>query len=547
VTRLRRRSPADHAATTGRAARRRPTATVGRAFRNLRTSHKLFLLAFVCFLPTVVVASVGIQQLGALNDAQAVDAQMWQASAALHHLDTRNSELKSDAYRSVIEYDVSSDTAQDVASVQAVVAEIQSLHLPKALADRIPPLKTALDGNSRFIQQFVAMAHEDRNAAIAREAQVAEQNHRLDTALDDFRAQVETQLKASHARVDHLRRQLPITIGITLGVGVGVALLLTILITGQLVRPLKRTVEVLNDVAEGRLDVELRLTSKDEAGQMARALNTAVSRVRQSIAAMGENAHALASASEELSTVASGLTGSAEESATQAQLVSAAAEQVSHNAQTAATGTEEMSASIREIASNATDAAGVAAKAVAVAEETTRTVAKLGESSAEIGNVIKVINSIAEQTNLLALNATIEAARAGESGKGFAVVAGEVKELAQETGKATEDIGRRIQAIQADTAAAVAAIEEISHIIASINDTQTTIASAVEEQTATTNEMGRNVTEAASGSQEIARNITAVAGAAAAATRGATDTAQAAGELARMASDMQKLVGQFRY
>ncbi|MFN8192797.1 MAG: methyl-accepting chemotaxis protein [Nocardioidaceae bacterium] len=114
--------------------------------------------------------------------------------------------------------------------------------------------------------------------------------------------------------------------------------------------------------------------------------------------------------------------------------------------------------------------------------------AELGNSSAEIGNVIKVINSIAEQTNLLALNATIEAARAGEAGKGFAVVANEVKELAQETAKATEDIGHRISAIQSDTENAVTAITEISAIIAQINDTQTTIASAVEEQTATTNE-----------------------------------------------------------
>jgi methyl-accepting chemotaxis protein len=528
---------------------RKPSArrTALRAFRNLRTSRKLFVLAFVCFLPTAVVSAVGVHQLNTLNDAQAADAQMWQASAALHHLDTRNSELKSDAYRALVEYDVSSDTREDIASVEAVYDELEGLHLPKQLEDRMGPLKNALDGNSTFVQQFVAMAHDDRNAAISREAQVGEQNNRLDATLDELRSEVDAALASSHARVTQLRERLPLIVGVTLAIGVAIALMLTVLISRLLVRPLRTTVEVLNDVADGRLDVELRLSSKDEAGQMAVALNAALARIRSSIAAMSENANALASASEELSTVAGELTGSAEESATQAQLVSAAAEQVSHNVQTAATGTEEMTASIREIASNATDAAGVANQAVAVAEQTNTTVAKLGESSAEIGNVIKVITSIAEQTNLLALNATIEAARAGEAGKGFAVVAGEVKELAQETGKATEDIGRRIEAIQSDTAAAVAAIAQISQIIASISDTQTTIASAVEEQTATTNEMGRNVTEASSGSLEIARNITAVADAAAAATRGATDTAQAASELARMASDMQQLVGQFRY
>ena len=174
------------------------------------------------------------------------------------------------------------------------------------------------------------------------------------------------------------------------------------------------------------------------------------------------------------------------------------------------------------------------------------TVAKLGESSAEIGNVIKVINAIAEQTNLLALNATIEAARAGEAGKGFAVVASEVKELARETSKATDDIGGRIDAIQADTRAAVAAIDQIATIIEQINDTQSTIASAIEEQTATTNEMSRNVSEAATGSTEIASNITRVAQAAADTTAAVGSSSAAAVEVARMATELQRLVGQFR-
>jgi methyl-accepting chemotaxis protein len=312
-------------------------------------------------------------------------------------------------------------------------------------------------------------------------------------------------------------------------------------------RPLQRTVVVLESLAEGHLDLQLKVDSKDEVGQMAVALNTAMVRLRQAMSAMGTNAEGLASSSEELSAVSTQMTGSAEESASQAKLVSAAAEEVSHNVQTVATSTQEMSASIREIAKNAYDAAGVAAQAALAVETTSATVAKLGESSAEIGDVIKVINSIAEQTNLLALNATIEAARAGAAGKGFAVVAHEVKELAQETSKATEDIGRRIEAIQSDTAAAVAAISEISGIIAQINDTQSTIASAVEEQTATTNEMGRNVAEAAMGSSDIADNITGVARSASDTTAAASSTSEAAQELARMASDLEQLVGQFAY
>src|SRR6476661_3885689 len=165
----------------------------------------------------------------------------------------------------------------------------------------------------------------------------------------------------------------------------------------------------------------------------------------------------------------------------------------------------------------------------------------------EIGNVVKVITSIAEQTNLLALNATIEAARAGEAGKGFAVVASEVKELAQETARATEDISRRVEAIQADTSGAVDAIGEIASIIASINDYQLTIASAVEEQTATTNEMSRGVAEAATGSGEIAINISGVASSAAASSQTVVQMGEAINELARLSTDLRTRVSAFTF
>jgi methyl-accepting chemotaxis protein len=268
--------------------------------------------------------------------------------------------------------------------------------------------------------------------------------------------------------------------------------------------------------------------------------------LKQVLGKVTESAQALGSASEELTASSSQMASNAEETAAQAGVVSAAAEQVSKNVQTVATGTEEMSASIKEIAKNASDAARVATGAVKVADTTNKTVAKLGESSAEIGKVIKVITSIAQQTNLLALNATIEAARAGEAGKGFAVVANEVKELAKETAKATEDISQKIEAIQADTKGAVEAIGEISVVINQINDISNTIASAVEEQTATTNEIGRNVAEAAKGSAEIAQNITGVAQAAQSTTQGATDSQGAAVELSRLAAELQQVVGQVK-
>jgi methyl-accepting chemotaxis protein len=329
--------------------------------------------------------------------------------------------------------------------------------------------------------------------------------------------------------------------GVLIGLGLGT------FISRIISKPVGHAVEVLEAVAGGDLTRRIDVDTKDEIGQMGEALNSTLNRLTESMAAIGESSTALASSSEELSAVSHQMSSNAEETATQSNVVSAAAEQVTKNLQTVATATEEMSSSIKEIAKNSNEAARVATSAVKTAETTNATVAKPGESSAEIGQVIKVITSIAQQTNLLALNATIEAARAGEAGKGFAVVANEVKELAKETAKATEDISRKIETIQGDTKGAVEAIGEISGVISQINDISSTIASAVEEQTATTNEISRNVQEAARGGSQVTENILAVAQAAKSTTQGANDTQTAAAELARMAAELQKVVAQFKY
>lgn len=254
------------------------------------------------------------------------------------------------------------------------------------------------------------------------------------------------------------------------------------------------------------------------------------------------SATTLASSAEELTALSNEMAGSANNTSDEAQSASAGSEQISRSIGSVAAACEEMQASIREISKNANDAARVAKNAVTVADSTNKTVTKLGESSQEIGDVIKVITSIAQQTNLLALNATIEAARAGEAGKGFAVVANEVKELAKQTAKATEDIGRKIEAIRSDAKSAVTAISEIGTIIGEVNDISNSIAGAVEEQSVTTNDIGRNINEAAKGLEDVASSVARVAIAAKDATRGTGGMQQASAELSRMAVELEAVI-----
>nr|BFE65526.1 methyl-accepting chemotaxis protein [Dactylosporangium thailandense] len=322
----------------------------------------------------------------------------------------------------------------------------------------------------------------------------------------------------------------------------GIGLWVTALVVG----PLRRVSDVLGAVADGDLSTKVDVRSQDEVGAMAAALNKATDSMRETVQTMDHTATSLATSANQLTGVSAQIASGTGEASDQAGVVALAAEEVSRNVQTVAAGADEMGVSIREIAQNASEAAKVASQAVMAAESTNQAVSRLGESSTEIGNVVKVITSIAEQTNLLALNATIEAARAGEAGKGFAVVANEVKELAQETARATEDISRRVEAIQADTTGAVAAIGEIGQIISRINDYQLTIASAVEEQTATTNEMNRSVSEAATGSAEIATNVSTVATATQNTSRNVAEAQRAASDLSRMSSEMRALVARFR-
>ncbi|WP_430640988.1 methyl-accepting chemotaxis protein [Couchioplanes caeruleus] len=328
-------------------------------------------------------------------------------------------------------------------------------------------------------------------------------------------------------------------------VGGALALVLGIMVARQIVRALRRVSAVTRALAAGNLTVRADVAARDELGLMADDLDRAVASLRETITSVGENAVALAASSEELSTTSTQIAAAAEETSAQAGTVSQAAGQVDAGIATVAASSEEMGASIREISANSSEAARVAAEAVEVAAATTGTIGKLGESSTEISNVVKTITAIAEQTNLLALNATIEAARAGEAGKGFAVVASEVKDLAQETARATGDISERVQTIQANTSGAVTAIEQITAVIHRISEFQTTIASAVEEQTATTAEVARSISDAAGGARDISANVDGVAQAAQTTAAAVTQAQAATEELARMSTTLQRVVAQF--
>jgi methyl-accepting chemotaxis protein len=365
----------------------------------------------------------------------------------------------------------------------------------------------------------------------------------LGTMADSF----ETVMKQSTVQMKAENRSMNVTLAASTLVALGIGIFVAVFLSRSIASATQSVLVQAEAIAAGDLTRDdLKVRSQDELGDLTTAINQMSGSLKRMIQDITANSVQVASASQELSSTSQQITANSEETSAQAKVVSNAAEHVSQNLQTVATGAEQMGASIKEIAKNASEAAKIATSAVRVAETTTTTVSKLGESSNEIGQVIKVITSIAQQTNLLALNATIEAARAGEAGKGFAVVANEVKELAKETAKATEDISRKIEAIQTDTKAAVEAIASISEVINQVNGISNTIATAVEEQNATTNEMARNVSEAAHGSGEITSNITGVAQAAESTSRGAEDTQKAAQRLVETSAELRRLVEQFK-
>ena len=325
-----------------------------------------------------------------------------------------------------------------------------------------------------------------------------------------------------------------------------VSVTLVVVVARSITGPLSNCVSGLQSLANRDLTRRLNFHAKSEIGDISKAVDQAADGMQAAVRSIRASAAELNRAADRQTDVSCQMSTTAEQTSQQAQRASVVAEQVSQNTQAVSLAMNELSIAIREIANNTQQAARVATDAVQLAATTNTTVTKLGQSSAEIGEVIKVITSIAEQTNLLSLNATIEAARAGEAGKGFAVVANAVKELAKQTAHATEAIRRKIDVTQNDIRDSVAAISHISHTIEQINDFQNSIAGAVEEQTVVTRDISRNVADAAKGTSEIAGNIVQVARAAEGTAAGAAATRAAAQDATRLASQLNELVSQVR-
>ncbi|ATE55179.1 methyl-accepting chemotaxis protein [Actinosynnema pretiosum] len=514
---------------------------------DLPVSRKLAVLVLTTLLALAAAVAVYNDRVTEDTSARLDDAR--HAGDLVLSLDRLASELRINGLEAITRRAPSAQSTtlqKQVSEAETLLAQLKEVPLPAALTSSVERITTAYTDYTQVVSRFAGGGAADQAQARLSWEQIGVDNYLTRTVLQNERALFAQAIDAAQQQATDSRESARYLLWATVAVAALLMCLLARVVVRSIAGPLLRVHGALVAMAKGDLTVHAEVESRDEVGQMARALDGAQEEMRVIVGSVTASAQTLATTAEEVAVTASSIATSAEESSQQAQGVSAAADTVSENINTVSGGVEDMVSSLGGIAQNASEAAQVANSAVDIAEQTTTQVGKLMESSEQIASVVKVITSIAEQTNLLALNTTIEAARAGEAGKGFAVVAGEVKELAQETARATDDITRQVEAIQADTTGAVTAIGEISAVIAKTNDFQAVIAAAVEKQAATTGEMNLSIAAAAEGAGGMAGNVSGLADAARVTTEGIAQSKQAVTDLSAMAHDLQTLVSHFR-
>jgi methyl-accepting chemotaxis protein len=386
----------------------------------------------------------------------------------------------------------------------------------------------------------------DRNDPYRADQSVRGMDREPTDQVDAIVADIETLVDLRSRDLDDRVRRSQLAMSFVALALVAASIAIALLVSRRISRRLATAAGELGKAAAGNLTVRLDARHSDEIGRISSAANELLEALEGAISEIVASSRDLATASDRLTDTANTLGAAAEETSNQAQVVAAAADQIAANVGSVATGTDEMSASIREIARNAAEAGAVAATAADHSRRARETIGRLESSGAEIGDVVRFIDTVADQTSLLALNATIEAARAGSAGKGFAVVADEVKNLARQTGGAIDGIKERVAAIQTDAEGSVAAMDEIAEIVAREHEIASTIASAVEQQTATTTEIGAGSSDAAAAASEIAASIASLAEGAAVASRGIHEIVEASRQLEGMTARLGERVGRFR-
>jgi len=520
--------------------------------RTMGMRSSLLAAAAVAMLVALVVGAVGIlrtssvadraeaiytESLQPLNTLKDIEQLIWHGLSGLTNADP----VKAKGYTT------ESDETYDVVSSR--VKEY----------DAMPVGAAAKAGMAVFAADWAKyMELRQQSADLKAAGKLVEWQNFRSTTLNPALATALTQLQglitlsqksaaATAAKARSAARQARDVIGAALVIGLLVAAVFSVAVARALTRRLAALQGVLSAMAAGDLSEHEPDNARNEIGDMSRSVHHAVHAFRTAMQTLSVMSTGLAGRSTDLKRASRDLSGSTDQTSSRVGAIDTAAGEVTAGVQAVAGGAEEMGAAIREIAISATEAAQVAQSAVRSAAEAEELMVRLDASSAEIDSVVKAITAIAEQTNLLALNATIEAARAGESGKGFAVVAGEVKDLAQETATATEEISRRTEAIQADSRVAVTSIIAIGQVIQKINDYQNTIASAVEQQSATTSGMTGELGRAASGSSEISSQLRAVVAVTESTRDAARATEATAAELADISGQLDTMIGAFRF